>query len=58
LSESLEKGFLRTPHQALQVRIFCCIVSRAGLFLDFSLCTTRFFIFFFQLLDPLSVAFG
>ena len=56
--ENLEERFLRSPHQPLQVWIFFCIVSRAWLFLDLSLCATRFFIFFFQLLDPLSVAFG
>ena len=58
LSESLEKRFLGTPHQSLEVRIFFCIVSRAGLFLDLPLGATRFFILFLQLLDPLSVAFG
>ena len=55
---NLEKRFLRPPHQPLQVWVFFCIMSRAGLFLDLSLCTTRFFILFFQLLDPLSVTFG
>lgn len=58
LAESLEKRFLRPPHQPFEVRIFFCIVSRAGLFLDLSLGATSFFILFFQLLDPLSVAFG
>lgn len=55
---SLEKRILRSPHQPLQIGIFFCILSRAWLFLDLSLCTPRFFIFFFQLLDPLTVAFG
>jgi len=55
---SLEKRFLRSPHQPLQIGVFFCILGRARLFLDLALCTARFFIFFFQLLDPLSIAFG
>jgi hypothetical protein len=55
-SEDLEEWSLRTPHHALQIRILC-IIGRTGLFLDFSLGSTRFFIFFLQLLDPLTIPF-
>jgi hypothetical protein len=57
LTLNLIQRILWTPHQPLQIRIFCH-VGGAGFFLNFSLCATRFFIFLLELLNPLAVAFS